>query len=183
MDFIVLDLETTGLDATSAEILEIGITEVKNGKIVRSFSRLVKPKNGIPEKITELTGISEDDVKDAKTLDEVIYKFRDYIGDNLVICHNARFDIGFINYNLVKFGLEKIQKTNYRCTLKMIKAMRERGLYAGENNKLGTVAAYYGIELKNAHRADADTLATAKVYLRIIDEYEREIGFGQESLF
>ena len=97
--FIVVDLETTGLNPFEGnEIIEIGITEIRNGKIVRSYSRFVKPKEEIPPFITELTGISNEMVANEDSIEEVLPRFRKFIGNNTIIAHNAKFDIKFLNY-------------------------------------------------------------------------------------
>ena len=99
-------------------------------------------------------------VENEKSLEEVLPKFRQYIGDKTIIAHNAKFDLKFLNYYLNKMGLEPIN--NYICTLELLKQNKE---YKGKNKKLETACEYYNIENKNAHRADSDTLATAKLFL------------------
>lgn len=160
-DYVVVDLETTGLDPyKGCEIIEIGVTEINNNKIGRNYSRLIKPNGIIPSLITDITNISNEMVKNEKSLEEVLPKFRQYIGDKTIIAHNAKFDLKFLNYYLNKMGLEPIN--NYICTLELLKQNKE---YKGKNKKLETACEYYNIENKNAHRADSDTLATAKLFL------------------
>lgn len=181
-DLKVIDLETCGLspkppkrtpryiqdsilNPLGCEILEIGVTEIINQKIGKNYSRLIKPKKPIPKNITEITHISEELVKDAKSLEDVLPAFREYLGDSLVIGHNVKFDVGFLNYFLGLMGLPLI--TRYVCTLEMLKNIKS---YKGENNKLGTACEYYNIKLLNAHRAYADTYATAQLLLKLLDE-------------
>ena len=160
-EYIVVDLETTGLDPyKGCEIIEIGVTEINNNKIGRNYSRLIKPNGIIPSLITDITNISNEMVESEKSLEEVLPKFRQYIGDKTIIAHNAKFDLKFLNYYLNKMGLEPIN--NYICTLELLKQNKE---YKGKNKKLETACEYYNIENKNAHRADSDTLATAKLFL------------------
>lgn len=162
-EYVVVDLETTGLDPyKGCEIIEIGITEIINDKIVRNYSRLIKPKRGIPPFIEELTNISNEMVANEKSLEEVLHKFRDYIGNKTIIAHNAKFDLKFLNYYLKELGLEQI--TKHICTLELLKKNKN---YKGRNKKLETACQYYNIENVNAHRADSDTLATAKLFLKI----------------
>ena len=152
--YIVVDLETTGLDPFSGcEIIEIGITEIVNNKIGRNYSRLVKPKGIIPSHITNITSITNDMVED--------------VGDTTIIAHNAKFDLKFLNYYLDLLGLEKIN--NHICTLEMLKRCKS---YKGKNKKLETACNYYNIVNEHAHRANSDTLATAKLFLTIKDEVE-----------
>lgn len=165
-EYVVVDLETTGLDPyKGCEIIEIGITEIIDNKIVRNYSRFVKPKNQIPPFITEITNISNDMVENEESIEKVLPRFRKYIGDRTIIAHNAKFDLKFLNYYLDELGLEKID--NFICTLELLKKNKS---YKGKNKKLETACAYYNIENKNAHRADSDTLATAKLFLIIKDE-------------
>lgn len=166
--FIVVDIETTGLDPfDGCEIIEIGATEILNGEIVRNHNRLIKPEKEIPEFITGLTNISNEMVENEPSINEVLPKFRKYIGDTTLIAHNAKFDIKFLNYYLRKLGLKEI--TNYMCTLEMLKRVSS---YKGKNKKLATACEYYGIENKNAHRASSDTFATAQLFLKIRDRVD-----------
>ena len=165
-EYVVVDLETTGLDPYSGcEIIEIGITEIKNDQIVRNYSRLIKPQESIPPLITEITGITNEMVRNEETIETVLPRFRKFLNDRVMIAHNAKFDLKFLNYYLEALILEPI--TNYICTLEMLKQVKS---YNGKNKKLETACSYYNIENKNAHRADSDTLATAKLFLTIKDK-------------
>lgn len=164
-EYVVVDLETTGLDPyKGCEIIEIGITEIVDNKIVRNYSRFVKPKNKIPAFITDITNITNDMVENEDSIEIVLPRFRKYIGDRTIIAHNAKFDLKFLNYYLKELDLELIEK--HICTLELLKRSKT---YKGKNKKLETACAYYNIENKNAHRADSDTLATAKLFLKIKD--------------
>lgn len=165
-EYVVVDLETTGLDPyKGCEIIEIGITEIVNDKVVRNYSRLIKPKGIIPNFITDITNISNSMVENEESIETVLPRFREYIGDKTIIAHNAKFDLKFLNYYLKEMNLEPIN--NYICTLELLRASTT---YKGKNKKLETACAYYNIENKNAHRADSDTLATAKLFLKVKDE-------------
>ena len=165
-EYVVVDLETTGLDPyKGCEIIEIGVTEIVNNQIIKNYSRFVKPKKEIPAFITEITNITNDMVKDEDSIEEVLPRFRKYIGNKTIIAHNAKFDLKFLNYYLKKLDLDVIE--NYICTLELLKKNTN---YKGKNKKLEIACEYYNIENKNAHRADSDTLATAKLFLIIKDE-------------
>lgn len=165
-EYVVVDLETTGLDPNKGcEIIEIGITEIINGKIVKNYSRFVKPERDIPSFITGITNITNEMVKNEDSIDKVLPRFRKYIGDRTIIAHNAKFDLKFLNFYLSELGLDNI--TNHICTLELLKKSKT---YKGKNKKLETACEYYNIENKNAHRADSDTLATAKLFLIIKDD-------------
>lgn len=164
-EYVVVDLETTGLDPyKGCEIIEIGITEIIDGRIGRNYSRFIKPKSIIPSFITDITNITNEMVADEEPLEEVLPRFRKYVGDKTIIAHNAKFDLKFLNYYLKELGLDPIEK--HICTLELLKQNKE---YKAKNKKLETACEYYGIENKNAHRADSDTLATAKLFL-ILDK-------------
>ncbi|SCH38870.1 MULTISPECIES: 3'-5' exonuclease [unclassified Romboutsia] len=165
-EYVVVDLETTGLDPyKGCEIIEIGITEIINNEIVRNYSRFVKPKKEIPNFITEITNISNEMVENEECIEYVLPRFRKYIGDRTIIAHNAKFDLKFLNYYLKQLNLDPIE--NHICTLELLKNNKS---YKGKNKKLETACEYYNIENKNAHRAYSDTLATAKLFLKIKDE-------------
>lgn len=162
-EYVVVDLETTGLSPFNGdEIIEIGVTEIRGNEILRNYSRLIKPIAFIPSHITEITKITNDMVEDALTIEDVLPKFRNYIGDRTIIAHNAKFDVGFLNFYLDKMGLKPIEK--YICTIEMLKKNKD---YKGKNKKLQTACDFYGILNENAHRADSDTLATAKLFMKI----------------
>ena len=178
----VIDLETTGYSPNipksypegtlnsiknplGSEIIEIGLTELNNLKIGKNYSRLIKPKKKVPSNITELTHITNNMLIGQKSLEEVLPKFRQYIGNSLIIGHNVGFDLRFLNYYLELMNLPII--TKYICTMDMLK---NTGSYKGKNNKLGTAVEYYNLKLLNAHRAYADTNATAQLFLKLLEE-------------
>ncbi|MEG0854839.1 MAG: 3'-5' exonuclease [Terrisporobacter sp.] len=170
-EYVVVDLETTGLDPyKGCEIIEIGITEIKNNKIIRNYSRLIKPEILIPPFITELTGISNEMVKNKEGIEMVLPRFRKFLGDRVMIAHNAKFDLKFLNYYLEKLNLQTID--NHICTLEILKKSKS---YKGKNKKLETACEYYNIKNENAHRADSDTKATAELFLIIKDEVFNEL--------
>ena len=105
--FVVVDLETTGFSSTNDKIIEIGAVKVKNGVVIEQFSQFVNPKITIPYKITELTGITDDMVKDAEGINIVINKFKDFVSDAILVAHNASFDVSFIkkSYNDMGYAL------------------------------------------------------------------------------
>ena len=108
-EYVVVDLETTGLDPYSGcEIIEIGITEIKNDQIVRNYSRLIKPQESIPPLITEITGITNEMVRNEETIETVLPRFRKFLNDRVMIAHNAKFDLKFLNYYLRKYDLQII---------------------------------------------------------------------------
>ena len=146
--YIVVDLETTGLDPFSGcEIIEIGITEIVNNQIGRNYSRLIKPKGIIPSHITGITSITNEMVENEQSLETVLPNFRKYVGDTTIIAHNAKFDLKFLNYYLRKYDLPIIE--NHICTLEMLKKCKS---YKGKNKKLETACNYYNIVNENDYQ-------------------------------
>jgi DNA polymerase III epsilon subunit family exonuclease len=169
--FVVIDLETTGAKAPPCRVTEIGAYRIKNGAIAGEFHTLVNPEMPIPSFITMLTGISDRMVADAPKFSEVAGDLLDFIGDNVIIAHNARFDLGFLNYEIARlYGDYRLANPSI-CTVQL-----SRRLLPGiENHKLGTVARYFAIELVNHHRASDDARATAQIFINFLEEM-KEIG-------
>ena len=161
-NFVAFDLETTGLDRTTDEIIEIGAVRVENGEIKDVFSTLVKPTRPIPTFITTLTGITNEDVRDARGLKDAIDDFAGFIGDSPLWAHNASFDAGFLDTAFIECG--KFAPTNqifdsYR--LSKIFIPRLNGL------SLGNIAKFFLVEQKRAHRASDDAATLAKIVPRL----------------
>ena len=100
-DYVVFDIETTGLDSVHNEIIEIGAIKVVENEIVDTFQSFIKPKYRISSFITNLTGISNDMVKDALDVREVLMLFKEFVGDDILIGHNVNFDINFVYDHLI----------------------------------------------------------------------------------
>src|SRR5699024_9160354 len=98
--FTVFDLETTGFSPVHDQIIEIGAVKIENGHITKRFGKFINPQVPIPEKIVELTGINQEMVNDAPLIDEVIEEFIDFIGDSVLVAHNADFDSRFLAMNI-----------------------------------------------------------------------------------
>ncbi len=161
-DFVVFDIETTGLNPQQDRITEIGAVKVRNGQVVDRFSAFVNPGVPIPSFIVKLTGITEDMVKDAPPIEQVLNEFMEFIQGSVLVAHNANFDVGFIKHNAKLMG-EKI-KNPYIDTLELCRKMfPELGKY-----KLNIVAKHLKIELENHHRAVDDSMATAKIFIHCI---------------
>lgn len=103
-EYVVFDIETTGFSSKNDKIIEIGAVKLKDGEIVDSFSTFVDPKVNIPYKITELTSITQNMVNGQPTIDEVLPKFMEFVGNSVLVAHNAAFDVGFIKKNLMDMG-------------------------------------------------------------------------------
>ena len=106
-EFCIVDIETNGSKIEKHQIIELGAMKIKNGKIIDRYESLVKCKE-INEHIREITGISVEDTKDAPVLKEVLYKFKEFIGDAIFVAHDVKFDYNFISQSLEKIGLEPL---------------------------------------------------------------------------
>lgn len=158
-DYIVFDIETTGLDSSYDEVIEIGAIKVKNNKTVSKFNSLVKPKNEIDEYITELTGITNEMVKDAPTIEEVLPDFMDYIGNDILIGHNVNFDINFIYDNLYRNKLD-VLTNDFIDTMRISRKL----LPELPHHRLIDLAKYFKIDSTNNHRTLRDCEITMNVY-------------------
>ena len=105
-EFVVFDIETTGLSPSSDEITEIGAVLVRGGEIIDSFASYINPRRHIPENITKLTGISDETVANAPYIEEVLPKLFDFCGDRLLVAHNANFDTAFIRAAASRYKLK-----------------------------------------------------------------------------
>ncbi len=162
-EYVVVDIETTGTDVINDKITEIGAVKIKNGNIVEQFQTLVNPKVHISDRIVELTGITDELVKDAPTLDMVFPDFFKFLGDGVFVAHNADFDYRFLKNAGKELGY--IIKNDYVDTL----ALARKKLPKLKHHKLNVVCDYYNIVFRH-HRALSDALATAEMYLELIKE-------------
>jgi len=160
--FVVFDLETTGLEANKDEIIEIGACKIKDGRIDETFSTFVKPSRHIPREITDLTGIDDDMVKDAPSINYVLPDFYKFCHGSTMVGHNVSFDIGFVH------AISKKLAYNFDNPLVDTIEMAKSKLPGLKNYKLGTVVDKLNIILDNAHRAINDATATAKVFIKLM---------------
>ena len=162
-EYCVFDLETTGISHITEKITEVGIIKIKNGEVIDTFECFVNPEKPIPQKVVEVTHITDDMVKDAETIDKVMPKILEFMGDSVLVAHNADFDIGFMKYNCEKLGL-KLDNT-YIDTLRLARAMfPEFTKY-----KLGIIAEKLGIKVDVAHRALDDVKTLVAVFKEMIE--------------
>ncbi len=162
-EYCVFDLETTGISHITEKITEVGIIKIKNGEIIDTFECFVNPEKPIPQKVVEVTHITDDMVKDAETIDKVMPKVLEFMGDSVLVAHNADFDIGFMKYNCEQLGL-KFEYTHID-TLRLAKAIfPEFTKY-----KLGIIADKLGIKVDVAHRALDDVKTLVAVFKEMIE--------------
>ncbi len=161
-NYIVFDIETTGLDSFYDEIIEIGAIKVENNKIVSKFSSLVKPKNMINEYISELTGITNEMVKNAPTIEEILPSFMNYIGNDILIGHNVNFDINFIYDNLYRRKFD-VLTNDFIDTMRISRKL----LPELPHHRLIDLANYFEIDVENNHRSLKDCEITLNVYEKL----------------
>lgn len=166
--FVVFDLETTGAKTPPCRVTEIGAYKVIGGEIVGEFHTLVNPEMPIPFFITMLTGINDSMVRDAPKFGEVAADFLNFIGDSVLVAHNAGFDMRFLNYEVNRLFEDYRLANPSLCTVQLSRKL----LPDIENHKLKTVAEHFSVELINHHRANADALATAKIFINLLADLQ-----------
>ncbi len=156
--YCVLDLETTGFSAVTEKITEVGIMKVKNGEVIDEFSCFVNPEKPIPQRVVEVTNITDEMVKDAETIDKVFPKVLEFIKGSVLVAHNADFDVGFLKQNAKNLGYDF--DFTYVDTLGLAKKL----FPDYKKYKLGKIAENLGIKVLVAHRALDDVDTTVKVF-------------------
>ena len=164
MNYVVFDIETTGLNPKYEKIIEIGAAKVQNGEIVDTFSTFVNPGKSLPERIIELTGIYDTDVINAPYIEEVLDLFIDFVGDYILLGHNLIFD-----YSFMKKAAANQKKKFDREGIDTLKIAR-RFLADLESRNLSFLCDHYQIHLQ-AHRALNDALATHELYQRLVRDF------------
>ena len=161
--FCVFDLETTGFSAVTEKITEIGIMKLKNGEVIDEFSCFVNPEKHIPERVTEVTNITDEMVKDAETIDKVFPKVLEFIKGSILVAHNAGFDTGFFKQISKNLGYE------YDYTSIDTLSLAKDLFPDYKKYKLGKIAENLGIKVEVAHRALDDVDTTVKVFKVMLD--------------
>lgn len=164
---VILDLETTGLSPYASNITEIAAVKVQNGKQIDSFHTLVNPQEPIPRFITRLTGITDDMVKDAPNIKDVLPKLKEFLGNYTIIAHNAGFDYKFLAHNFWKHRREELPNPKL-CTAKLARRIHHNL----PSKRLGALCEFYNVKLEGAHRAMNDTLATIEIYHNMLTQLE-----------
>ena len=166
--YCVLDLETTGFSAVTEKITEVGIMKVKNGEVIDEFSCFVNPEKPIPQRVVEVTNITDDMVKDAETIDKVFPKILEFLGDSVVVAHNAKFDVGFLKQNAKVLGYD------FDYTVLDTLALAKDVFPEMKKYKLGKIADALGIVVEVAHRALDDVDTTVKVFNVMLEKLRKK---------
>jgi DNA polymerase-3 subunit epsilon len=167
--FVVVDVETTGLDPVADRITEIAMMKVKNGILLDEFSTLVNPLVTIPAQITSLTGIDNLMVQDAPPAREIVPAISEFLGEHIFVAHNASFDWGFVRCTARRE--RGIELSNRRlCTVKLSRKI----LPHLPSKSLGPVTAALNITIPDRHRASGDAFATALVLIKFLSYLRRQ---------
>lgn len=175
-EFIAIDVETTGLNPADDYITEISLIHYKENKIVREYNSLIHISISVPPAIEELTGITNEMLRDAKKESEVYKEVVEFLKEALdekiyLVAHNATFDLSFLSYSLKRYGY--IGSINYVDTLN-IAHLLVPGLF---NYQLNTIATYFNIVNPQAHRARYDAITCGDILIKLLSLYD-----GEESL-
>ncbi|TAA67492.1 PolC-type DNA polymerase III [Planococcus salinarum] len=162
--FVVFDLETTGLSAVYDTIIELAAVKIKGGQIIDKFESFANPHHPLSDTTTNLTGITDEMVKDAPEVEEVIRNYHEWAGDHIMVAHNASFDMGFLYVAYKKFGIVKNHSTI--DTLELARMLHPEL----KSHRLNTLAKKFGIELTQHHRAIYDTEATSYLLTHLLKE-------------
>ena len=177
-DYCVVDLETTGLSPRSNGVIEIGLVKISKLKIVDTYSSFINPGKDIPYFITQLTGITNEDVYNAPFFEDVADEIIEFIGNDIISGHNLSFDSSFLRKEFIYCGKEQLDNPGL-CTLKL-----SRHMYPMLRSKsLAVVCKHLGLKNSGAHRALGDAEVTAKLLIKLIKEVKNfKIRFVNELL-
>ena len=159
-DYVVFDLETTGVSPYNDEVIEISAVKARKGKVVEEFSELVNPQRTIPFAASRVNNITDDMVSDAPFFDEVLRHFLEFVGEDVLVGHNIQsFDMKFIYRDCERY-FHQLITNDYVDTLILAK----RCFPEWRHRRLGDLADYYGISTRGAHRALADCRMNQRVF-------------------
>ncbi len=166
--FVALDFETTGFSKIGDRIIEIGAVRIVDGRCREEFSAFVDPQRPLPYKITELTGITSEDLKGAPTMDEILPSFLEFIGDSMIIAHNAGFDVGFLEQACRRCGQERV--FDYLDTVELARLF----LPDLTRFRLDTVAKALGLPPFSHHRASDDARVCGEIFGALLEKMKKE---------
>lgn len=164
--FCVFDIETTGLNPVEDRIIEIGAIKIENGVFTQTFSSFVNPQIPIPERITKLTSITDDDVRGQPLIEDVLIDFYKFCNDSVLVAQNIQFDYGFISNKgrPINIHFKNEQMDTLQLARKYVPGLRKY--------TLGYLTDHFGITLDNAHRAIHDAIATAHLFIKLMSKVD-----------
>jgi DNA polymerase III epsilon subunit family exonuclease len=172
-DFVIVDVETTGMSPIDDRMTEIAMMKVKNGRLVEEYSTLVNPLMTISNFITDLTGIDNLMVQDAPTAREIIPDVAEFLQDSIFVAHNAAFDWGFVSHSAMRE--RGIELTNPQlCTVKLSRKI----LPALPSRALGPVAQFLDVKIPQRHRASGDAYATALILIKFLSFLKKKYALS-----
>lgn len=173
--YVVFDVETTGLSSRFDKIIELAAVKVKDGEIIDRFESFVNPHEPLSEVIKNLTGITDGMLVDAPLFEDVLPKFREWVGDAIFVAHNATFDMGFIDtaYENLGFG----PSTNGVVDTLEITKVLNKDL---KRHNLAALSRYYNVELVSHHRAIYDAEATGYIFIKMLQQL-KEAGIEKHN--
>ena len=176
--YVVFDIETTGLSQTYDEIIEIAACKVYQGSIVDTFETFVNPGIAIPKKISELTSITDDMVKDSLSIKEILPKFLEFCKDTILVAHNAKFDVGMIVRDIKRYQLEE-QEFPVIDTLNLFRA----GYYDQVKSfNLKSLSKYFKVKQEHHHRAIDDTRVTALCFIAMLNDLTKRQIYNYKDI-
>ena len=172
LDFVVVDVEATGAKTPPNRLIELGAYRIRAGRIVDKFLSLVNPEIPSPRFVIALTGISNEMVKAAPMFAEVAPRWLDFVSDSVLVAHNAPFDTSFLNHEISRVYPGHRMVNPHLCTVKLSR----RVLPDLNNHRLETIADHFSIPIISRHRAGSDALATAEIFLFLLNKLEQDHG-------
>lgn len=173
LEFVVLDVEAAQERKRPARIIEIGAYRVRGGEVLDEFETLINPETSVPKFLANLTGISDEMLTSAPRFADIVRDFLNFIGDSVLVAHNANFDLPLLNREINRIFAGHRMRNPHLCTVDLARRLMPQL----ESHRLDSVAAYFRIDIPRRHRAADDALATARVFLRLLD-YLTENGIG-----
>ena len=165
-EFVVVDVEAVHDRGMPARIIEIGAYRVRGGEVLDEFQTLVNPEANVPRFLANLTGISSEMLLDAPRFADIAHEWLNFIGDTVLVAHNANFDLPLLNREIARVYPGYRVRNAHLCTVDLARRLVPQI----ESYRLDSVAAYFGIEIPRRHRAADDALATARVFLRLLND-------------
>ncbi len=173
-EYVVFDTETTGLSAYENELIEIAGVKMKAGEVIDTFASLIQPSVSIPEKITEITNITNEMVRGQPTVHEVLPRFYEFAKDCILVAHNAEFDLSFLK--------EQCRRLNHPAFEQPVidtLALARTLLPDDRNHRLKTLTQKFNVKLTQHHRALADSEATGKVFYHLLEMADKKYGVNR----